>query len=199
VLKNVHSSDQDLWHSTFDNRTFALKCTRCEKIVNNPDLSPRWSIHRLGIYVTPHRYCSSEGCKRGGKTMPVDNSVSFTWSQIETISQSPVRPSQQILRLFTALSRNRRPPRSSSYSICWCFRCRELTRLKDNESKYIDLAPRWTLGSALYVEHTGTYYRCRELRGTSATRRIPIQNIPSVQTTNLRDFYKRYPELSRSF
>jgi hypothetical protein len=93
--------------------------------------------------------------------MPVDNSVSFTWSKIETIFQSPVRPSQQILRLFTALSRNRRPPRSSSYSICWCFRCRELTRLKDNESKYIELAPMWTLGSALYVEHTGTCYRCR--------------------------------------
>jgi hypothetical protein len=25
--------------------------------------------------------------------MPVDNSVSFTWSRIETIFQSPVRPS----------------------------------------------------------------------------------------------------------
>jgi hypothetical protein len=69
-----------------------------EILIREKNESPRWSIHRPGIYVTPNRYCSSEGCKRGGRTMPVDKSVSFTWSRIETIFQSPVRPPQQILR-----------------------------------------------------------------------------------------------------
>jgi hypothetical protein len=86
VLKNVQSSShQDLWHSTFDDRTFALRCARCEKIVNNPDLSPQWSIYRPRVYLTPWRYCTSEGCKRGNVTMPVDNGVSFTSTSIEAI------------------------------------------------------------------------------------------------------------------
>ena len=36
VLKTVHLSHQDIRHSTFDDRTFELKCMRCETIVNNP-------------------------------------------------------------------------------------------------------------------------------------------------------------------
>ena len=84
VLKNVQSSShQDLWHSTFDDRTFALRCARCDKIVNNPDLSPRWSIYRPRVYLTPWRYCTSEGCKRGNVTMPVDNGVSFTSTSLD--------------------------------------------------------------------------------------------------------------------
>ncbi|KIM98509.1 hypothetical protein OIDMADRAFT_56866 [Oidiodendron maius Zn] len=201
VLKNVQSlSHQDLWHSTFDDRTFALRCIRCKKIVNNPDLSPRWSIYRPGVYVTPWRYCTSEGCKRGNATIPVDNSVSFTSTSIEAIFQSPIFPPRQLFAYNAYLqSRGEVDNHLATPVICWCFRCRELTRLKDNENKYIDLAPRWTLGSGLYVEHRGTCHRCRELRGSRATRLIPIKNTPSLQEKNLKAFHERYGELSRSF
>ena len=194
VLEKVQSlSHQDIWHSTFDDRTFALRCTRCEKIVKNPDLSPRWSIYRPGVYVTPWRYCTSEGCKRGNATMPVDNGVSFTSTSIEAIFQSPILPPRQISAYFQ--SRGEVDSHLTSPVICWCFRCRELTRLKDNKNIYIDLAPRWTLGSGLYVEHRGSCHRCRELRGSRATRLIPIKNTPSLQEKNLKAFYEQYGEL----
>ena len=199
MLKNVQSSHPDLRDSTFDDRTFALRCTKCKKIVNNPDLSPRWSIHRPGVYVTPSRYCTSEGCKRGNTTMPVDNGVFYTCNSIETIFQSPIHPLQVFANNPYLQPRGEVDSHLATPVICWCFRCRGLTRLKDNKSTYIDLVPRWTLGSGLYVEHTGSCHRCRELRGSSATRLIPIQNIPSLREENLKVFYKRYGELSRSF
>jgi len=201
VLQNIQSSPrQELWHSTFDGRTFVLRCIKCEKAANNPDLSPRWSIYRPGVYVTPWRYCTSEGCKRGNATIPADKSVSFTSTSIEKIFQSPIFPPRRFFD-YNAYSQSQEETDSHLVTpvICWCFRCKELTRLKSNESKYIDLAPRRILGSGLYIEHRGTCHRCGELRGNRATRLVPVDGTPSLQEKNLKVFHERYSELSPSF
>jgi hypothetical protein len=101
---------------------------------------------------------------------------------------SPLSLSPRQLFAYNACSQSRGEVDShlATPVICWCFRCRELTRLKDNENKYIDLAPRWTLGSGLYIEHRGTCHRCGELRGSTATRLISIKSTPSLQEHRCR-------------
>lgn len=139
------------------------------------------------------------GLQRGNASMPVDKSVSFTSTSIESIFQFPILPPRQLFA-YNAYSQSRGEVDShlATPIICWCFKCRELSRLKDSENKYMNLA-RWTRGSGLYIEHRGTYHRCGELRGSRATRLMPIKSTPSPQEKRLKVFYKRYGELSRLF
>ncbi len=80
---------------------------------------------------------------------------------------------------------------------CWCIHCKENAKLRDGRTTYVDMSPRWVLGTpSNYVERRPKCLTCPVNGRSSASRFVPVDaSIPSIYMKRVSTFGLRWGTL----